>query len=124
MTQSSETLLPGQQDSVIESVPMNAANTIGRMVTRIAELERQNADLQKANNAYLQRARDAEDVLRRSGSGLKFLYEIREALGWNDKTSLSIMPDGIKELRRERDAARRERDAAAEAERTPGWPFA
>ena len=32
---------------------------------------------------------------------IKLLYEIREALGWNDKTSLSLMPDAIKELRTE-----------------------
>ena len=27
------------------------------------------------------------------------LYEIRTALGWNDKTSLSILPRGVRELR-------------------------
>lgn len=29
------------------------------------------------------------------------LYEIRAAMGWNDKTSLSIMPDGIRSLRKD-----------------------
>ena len=32
---------------------------------------------------------------------IKLLYEIREALGWNDKTPLTLIPDGIKELRAE-----------------------
>jgi len=87
---------------------------------RIAELERQNADLQASNNTYLQRARDAEDALRRSGSGLAFLYEIRAALGWNDKTSLTIIPDGIRELLRERNEAL---DALAASRPTrPGSP--
>ncbi len=78
-------------------------------------VERQNADLQKANNAYLQRARDAEEVLRRSGSGLAFLYEIRAALGWNDKTSLTIIPDGIRELRRENERLKGEQAEQAKS---------
>jgi len=36
------------------------------------------------------------DLVLRDGGGLKLLYEIREALGWNDKTSLSIMPAEIR----------------------------
>jgi hypothetical protein len=31
---------------------------------------------------------------------LSLLYEIRAAIGWNDKTSLSILPDGIRRARR------------------------
>ena len=41
----------------------------------------------------------------------KLLYEIRDALGWNDKTSLSLIPDGIKELRAENEKLRKELEA-------------
>lgn len=44
-------------------------------------------------------ARLKQDLAIRDGCGLKLLYEIREALGWNDKTSLSIMPAEIRRLR-------------------------
>lgn len=32
--------------------------------------------------------------------GLPLLYDIRRALGWNDKTSLSILADGVRRVRR------------------------
>ena len=32
--------------------------------------------------------------------GLPLLYDIRRALGWNDKTSLSILADGVYRIRR------------------------
>ena len=32
--------------------------------------------------------------------GLSLLYDIRRALGWNDKTSLSILADGVYRIRR------------------------
>jgi len=31
---------------------------------------------------------------------LKLIYEIRAALGWNDKTSLDLLPDGVRDLRK------------------------
>lgn len=43
----------------------------------------------------------AEEKLRLANAGsLPLLYDIRAALGWNDKTSLSILPDGIRRVRR------------------------
>lgn len=32
---------------------------------------------------------------------IKLLYEIRDALGWNDKTALSLIPEEIKALKAE-----------------------
>ena len=32
--------------------------------------------------------------------GLPLLYDIRRELGWNDKTSLSILADGVRRVRR------------------------
>lgn len=32
--------------------------------------------------------------------GLTLLYDIRRALGWNEKTSLSILADGVRRVRR------------------------
>ncbi len=51
-------------------------------------------------DALRARAEQAEEKLALANTGgLKLLYEIRAALGWNDKTSLSIMGDGVKRLR-------------------------
>lgn len=35
-----------------------------------------------------------------NAGSLPLLYDIRRALGWNDKTSLSIMADGVRRVRR------------------------
>jgi hypothetical protein len=43
----------------------------------------------------------AEEKLRLSNTGsLSLLYDIRRELGWNDKTSLSILADGVRRVRR------------------------
>ncbi len=43
----------------------------------------------------------AEEKLRLANTGsLSLLYDIRRALGWNDKTSLSILADGVYRVRR------------------------
>ncbi len=54
-------------------------------------------DLRKELNDELKILRDAQSP----AGNLKLLYEIREAMGWNDKTSLSIMPNGIRDLRKD-----------------------
>lgn len=41
-----------------------------------------------------------EEATLRGPAGLRLVYEIREALGWNDKTSLSILPTGVRDLRK------------------------
>lgn len=35
-----------------------------------------------------------------NAGGLTLLYDIRRALGWNEKTSLSILADGVRRVRR------------------------
>lgn len=35
-----------------------------------------------------------------NSGGLTLLYDIRRALGWNEKTSLSILADGVRRVRR------------------------
>lgn len=48
---------------------------------------------------------------------LQFRYDVRAALGWNDKTSLDILLDGVKRLKRSHDDL-----LAAMAELMPdGW---
>lgn len=43
----------------------------------------------------------AEERLRLANTGsLPLLYDIRRELGWNDKTSLSILADGVRRVRR------------------------
>jgi len=43
----------------------------------------------------------AEEKLRLANTGsLSLLYDIRRSLGWNDKTSLSILADGVYRVRR------------------------
>ncbi len=43
----------------------------------------------------------AEEKLRLANTGSRtLLYDIRRALGWNDKTSLSILADGVSRVRR------------------------
>lgn len=43
----------------------------------------------------------AEEKLRLANTGsLSLLYDIRRELGWNDKTSLSILADGVRRVRR------------------------
>lgn len=43
----------------------------------------------------------AEEKLRLTNTGsLSLLYDIRRELGWNDKTSLSILADGVRRVRR------------------------
>ena len=51
---------------------------------------------------------------------LQLAYDVRAALGWNDKTSLDIMPDAIKRLRAERDQALADL-AALRAHEAEGW---
>lgn len=44
------------------------------------------------------------DLLRKMQSAAgdtSMLYAIRRELGWNDKTSLSIMPNGVRDLRKD-----------------------
>lgn len=42
----------------------------------------------------------AEERVCLAGTGsLELLYDIRRALGWNDKTSLSILGDGVRRVR-------------------------
>ena len=42
-----------------------------------------------------------EEKLRLANTGsLPLLYDIRRELGWNDKTSLSILADGVRRVRR------------------------
>jgi len=42
-----------------------------------------------------------EEKLRLANAGsLTLLYDIRRALGWNEKTSLSILADGVRRVRR------------------------
>ena len=44
---------------------------------------------------------DAEMKLRLANTGsLPLLYDIRRELGWNDKTSLDILADGVRRVRR------------------------
>lgn len=43
----------------------------------------------------------AEEKLRLANTGsLSLLYDIRRELGWNDKTSLNILADGVRRVRR------------------------
>lgn len=43
----------------------------------------------------------AEEKLRLANAGsLPLLYDIRREIGWNDKTSLSILVDGVRRVRR------------------------
>lgn len=43
----------------------------------------------------------AEQKLRLANTGsLSLLYDIRRELGWNDKTSLNILADGVRRVRR------------------------
>lgn len=43
----------------------------------------------------------AEEKLRLANTGsLPLLYDIRRELGWNDKTSLNILADGVRRVRR------------------------
>ena len=43
----------------------------------------------------------AEQKLRLANTGsLSLLYDIRRELGWNDKTSLDILADGVRRVRR------------------------
>ena len=43
----------------------------------------------------------AEEKLRLANTGsLSLLYDIRRELGWNDKTSLDILSDGVRRVRR------------------------
>lgn len=47
------------------------------------------------------RSEAAEEKLRLANTGgLSLLYDIRRELGWNDKTSLSILADGVRRVRR------------------------
>jgi hypothetical protein len=44
---------------------------------------------------------DAKERLNLANAGgLILLYDIRRALGWNEKTSLSILGDGVRRVRR------------------------
>lgn len=47
-----------------------------------------------------ERDRLKEELAIANRGGLDLLYDIRRAIGWNDKTSLSILPDGIRRARR------------------------
>lgn len=51
---------------------------------------------------HISKDRDAaEEKLRLANTGgLPLLYDIRRELGWNDKTSLSILADGVRRVRR------------------------
>ena len=53
-----------------------------------------------ATRATESRAIAAEEKLNLANTGgLSLLYDIRRELGWNDKTSLSILPSGIRRVR-------------------------
>jgi len=57
------------------------------------------------------RAEAAETGLRIANrGGLDLLYAIREAIGWNDKTALSLLPDECRRLK------------AAASRKAPIWP--
>lgn len=74
------------------------------MDRRGAVIERLETDLRhwREECGKLHSQRDvAEEKLRlANGGSLRLLYEIRAALGWNDKTSLDILADGVRRVRR------------------------
>ena len=59
--------------------------------------------------AVISEHKEGGDAIANRG-GLDLLYTIRKELGWNDKTSLDILPRLAKELRQRVDKAERERD--------------
>lgn len=55
-------------------------------------------------DAFRETRPQLEDAVQKlnlaNSGGLTLLYDIRRALGWNEKTSLSILADGIRRVRR------------------------
>jgi hypothetical protein len=83
------------------ATPDEIAAEMDRRGTVIEDLER-NLRHWREECAKLHSQLDAaNEKLRLANTGsLSLLYDIRRELGWNDKTSLSILADGVRRVRR------------------------
>lgn len=68
-----------------------------------AEMDRRGHVIEtlEAQIEELQREVDLLRKMQKAAGETGLLYQIREAMGWNDKTSLSIMPNGVRDLRKD-----------------------
>ncbi|WP_037152995.1 hypothetical protein [Rhizobium freirei] len=67
----------------------------------VAEMDRRGSVIEtlEAERDELQAEVDLLRKMQKAAGETSMLYEIRRELGWNDKTSLSIMPNGVRQLR-------------------------
>jgi hypothetical protein len=90
-------------DVVVARLDQRAAMSrdIGRMNATITGLEDDAVRMETERDA-LRAALDLanEKLAVANTGGLPLLYDIRRALGWNEKTSLSILADGVRRVRR------------------------
>jgi hypothetical protein len=68
-----------------------------------AEMDRRGVVIEglEAKIEELQGEVDLLRKMQKAAGDTSLLYAIRRELGWNDKTSLSIMPNGIRDLRKD-----------------------
>lgn len=74
----------------------SAAETAAEMDRRGHVIETLEAEVEA-----LKKECDLLRKMQKPAGDIGLLYEIRRAMGWNDKTSLSIMPNGVKDLRKD-----------------------
>ncbi|MBM7045654.1 hypothetical protein, partial [Rhizobium lusitanum] len=68
-----------------------------------SEMDRRGAVIETLE-AKIEELQGEVDLLRKmqkAAGETSMLYEIRRELGWNEYTSLSIMPNGVRELRKD-----------------------
>jgi hypothetical protein len=77
-------------------VTVISTNRPGSADELAAEMDRRGNVIEalEAENARLKQA-----LAMHGPGGLRLIYDVRSALGWNDKTSLELLPGGVKELR-------------------------
>ena len=81
-----------------------ADEVAAEMDRRGAAIERLETNLrhwrEECGKLHSQLDRVTNELRLANTGGLSLLYDIRRELGWNDKTSLSILADGVRRVRR------------------------